>query len=173
VVCKKATRHGQKFITTGSRIYLFQLTGSGRISGYSLVQGGLLGPAVVGGTSSVPDQILVINTLTGARAVWHGWAKVFGARVLSFTNESRELVFLGTTRCTPARTSGSCRELRAVSHPAAGGQLGNSRLLLPLSALIRSPLAAQCRPYLRNGQRLDRSWPTDQADARRRQQRLL
>jgi hypothetical protein len=40
VVCKKATRHGQKFITTGSRIYLFQLTGSGRISGYSLVQAG-------------------------------------------------------------------------------------------------------------------------------------
>jgi hypothetical protein len=62
-----------------------------------------VGPAVAGGTSSVPDQILVINTLTGARAVWHGWAKVFGARVL------------------------------------AGGQLGNSRLLLPLSALIRWP----------------------------------
>jgi hypothetical protein len=64
---------------------------------------------------------------------------VFGASVLSFTNEGHELVFLGVTRCTPARTSAKCRELRAVSHPAAGGQLANSRLLLRLSALIRSP----------------------------------
>lgn len=160
LVCQKTVRHGQEYQTTGSRIYRFRVTGSGRISGYSLVPGGLLGPhtvdamtvapdgsqvavtvgpAVIDSTSSRPDQILIINTRTGARAVWHGSAKVFGAEVLSFIHQGRDLVFVGVTRCTPSKHSARCRTLRAVSTAAPGGQIDSSRTLLPLAALLRTP----------------------------------
>ncbi|HEY7014036.1 MAG TPA: hypothetical protein VH480_14845 [Streptosporangiaceae bacterium] len=159
LACQKSVQRGQTYLTTGSRIYRFQLTGSGRVSGYSLVPGGLLGkhtvealtaapdgsrvavtvgPAVIGGTSPVPDQILIINTRTGARAVWRGSAKLFGAEVNSFIHDGRDLVFVGTTRCTPSKHSATCRALRTVSTAAAGGQLDSSRRLLPLSALLRT-----------------------------------
>lgn len=158
LTCQKSTQRGQTYLTTGSRIYRFQVTGSGQVSGYSLVPGGLLGkhtvealtaapdgarvavtlgPAVIGGTSSAPDQILIIKTRTGARAVWRGSAKLFGALVNSFIHDGRDLVFVGITRCTPSKHSAACRALRTVSTAAPGGQLDGSRLLLPLSALLR------------------------------------
>jgi hypothetical protein len=159
LVCQKSVRHGQGYQTTGSRIYRFQVTGSGRVSGYARVPGGLLGshavesitaapdgsqvavtvgPAVIGATASRPDQILIINTRTGARAAWHGSAKVFGAEVLSFIHQGRDLVFVAITRCTPSKHSATCRTLRAVSTAAPGGQLESSRVLLPLAALLRT-----------------------------------
>ena len=159
LVCQKSVQHGQEYQVTGSRIYRFQLTGSGRVSGYSLVPGGLLGkhtvdaltaspdgsrvavtvgPPVIGGTASAPDQILIINTRTGTRAVWRGSAKLFGAEVVSFIHQGRELVFVGITRCTPSKHSATCRTLRMVSTAAPGGQLDSSRVLLPLSALLRT-----------------------------------
>ena len=135
--------------------------GSGQISGYSLVPGGVLGrhqleaisaardgkevavalaPAALGEFSSpsAPANLLVINTMTGARAVWHGGAKVFSAGDLTFTDNGRALEFLGITRCPQAKRSG-CEELRAMSPATAGGQLDSSRLLLRMSALARSP----------------------------------
>ena len=159
LVCQKSVQHGQEYQVTGSRIYRFQLTGSGRVSGYSLVPGGLLGkhtvdaltaapdgsrvavtvgPPAIGGTAAAPDQILIINARTGARAVWRGSAKLFGAEVVSFIHHGRDLVFVGITRCTPSKHSATCRTLRMVSTAAPGGQLGRSRVLLPLSALLRT-----------------------------------
>lgn len=159
LVCQKSVQHGQEYQVTGSRIYRFQLTGSGRAGGYSLVPGGLLGkhtvdaltaapdgsrvavtvgPPAIGGTASAPDQILIINTRTGARAVWRGSAKLFGAQVVSFIHHGHDLVFVGITRCTRSKHSATCRTLRMVSTAAPGGQLDSSRLLLPLSALLRT-----------------------------------
>lgn len=159
LVCQKSVQHGQENQVTGSRIYRFQLTGSGRAGGYSLVPGGLLGkhtvdaltaapdgsrvavtvgPPAIGGTASAPDQILIINTRTGARAVWRGSAKLFGAQVVSFIHHGHDLVFVGITRCTRSKHSATCRTLRMVSTAAPGGQLDSSRLLLPLSALLRT-----------------------------------
>lgn len=159
LVCQKSVQHGQEYQVTGSRIYRFQLTGSGRAGGYSLVPGGLLGkhtvdaltaapdgsrvavtvgPPAIGGTASAPDQILIINTRTGARAVWRGSAKLFGAEVVSFIHHGHDLVFVGITRCTRSKHSATCRTLRMVSTAAPGGQLDSSRLLLPLSALLRT-----------------------------------
>jgi hypothetical protein len=166
VVCQKTARHGKGFVVTGARIYQFRLSGSGGISGYSLVPGGVLGqhrvedvaasldgaqlavtvgPASLSATSPEQADVLVINSQTGVRAIWHGGVKVFGAADLTFTSGGRELQFLGRTRCgqatgtTKARGAATCRELRAVSPAAAGGELDSSRLLLRLSALIRSP----------------------------------
>jgi hypothetical protein len=157
LVCERPARHGQG--SAGSRIYRFQLTDSGRVSGLSMVPGGQLGPrtvdaitaspdgaqvavtvgpAVLGGRASVPDQIVVINTRTGTRAVWRGSATLFRAEVLSFIHQGRELVFVGIKRCNPSPHSATCRTLRAVSTASPGGQLDSSRLLLPLSALLRS-----------------------------------
>ena len=47
-------------------------------------------------------------------------------------------MFVGITRCTPSKHSATCRTLRTVSTAAPGGQLDSSRVLLPLSALLRS-----------------------------------
>lgn len=159
LVCQKTTRHGQGYQTTGSRIYRFQVTGSGRVSGYSLVPGGGLGkhtaaaltaapdgslvavtvgPAAISGAASRPDQILIINTRTGARAVWRGSAKLFGAEVISFIHQGRDLAFVAVTKCTPSKHSATCRTLRVVSTAAPGGQIESSRVLLPLSALLRT-----------------------------------
>ncbi len=159
LVCERPAGHGQGSMRTASRIYRFQLTDSGRVSGLSLVPGGQLGPpavdaitaapdgaqvavtvgpAVIGGRPSVPDQIMIINTRTGTRAVWRGSATLFRAEALSFIHQGRELVFVGVKRCTPSPHSATCRALRAVSTASPGGQLDSSRLLLPLAALLRS-----------------------------------
>lgn len=158
--CQKIQKAGTKYTVTGSRIYRVRLTGSGQVSGYSLLPGGVLGrhrleaiTATLNGSEvavtlgpaaleefsspSAPADVLVINTKTGARAVWRGGPKVFNAGGLTFTTNGRELEFLGTTRCPQAKRS-RCEQLRAISPATAGGQLDNSRLLLQLSALARS-----------------------------------
>jgi hypothetical protein len=160
IVCQQVSGQGVHAVVTGSRIYGFHLTASGRISDFSPVPGGVLGrrsaqsltalpggaevavtvgPARLDARPSALDEIYVISTRTGARAVWHRSAKVPGATVLSFTDQGNELVFLGAVPCGPQEHA-RCRELRAVSPATAGGQLSHSRLLLPLSALDRSPL---------------------------------
>jgi hypothetical protein len=157
--CQRAHKaHGQ-FVFTGSRVYRFQLTRSGRISGYSLVTGGTFGRGWVedltasdGGeevavtigparirASQAPVRLVVINTQTGAHAVWHGGPVVSSAGNLAFTHQGTQLTFGTSVRCGPAGSTGRCRELRAVSPAAAGGQLDSSRLLLRFSALTSSP----------------------------------
>jgi hypothetical protein len=159
IVCQQVSGQGVHAVVTGSRIYRFHLTATGGISGFSPVPGGMLGrrsaqsltaspggaevavtvgPAKLESRSPAPGEIDVISTRTGARAVWHRWAKMPDAAVLSFTDQGNELVLLGAVPCGP-QGHARCRELRAVSPAAAGGQLSHSRLLLPLSALDHSP----------------------------------
>jgi hypothetical protein len=159
MICEKKAQRSKNSVITGSRIYRFQLTGSGRVSGYSLIPGGVLGahslggisaspdgsqlavgegPATVGVPSSVPDDVLVINTRTGAHAVWRGGTEVRSTADLTFTDNGRDLEFIGAQQCAQARSGTACEQLRAVSPPAAGGQLDSSRVILPLSALAHS-----------------------------------
>jgi hypothetical protein len=159
--CQKIHKVGAKYTVSRSWLYEARLTGSGQVSDYSLVPGGVLGPhrlegigatldgsqvAVTLGPSalyefsspSAPADVLVLNTKTGARAIWHGGPKVFSAGHFTFTGNGHELKFVGAARCPQAKRFG-CEELRAVSPGTAGGQLDSSRLLLRLSALARSP----------------------------------
>jgi hypothetical protein len=41
MICEKKAQRSKNSVITGSRIYRFQLTGSGRVSGYSLIPGGV------------------------------------------------------------------------------------------------------------------------------------
>jgi hypothetical protein len=161
VICQKVAAHGAS--VTGSRIYRFHLTASGRVAGYSLVPGGSLdGLRVTGVTASadgsevavstvpggpassaVSADIVVINTRAGTRAVWHAAPAIpakmsFGVNGLSLTANGRELVYLAVPRCIRGRckSTGNGEEVRALSPAAEGGQISSSRILVRQSALV-------------------------------------
>ena len=164
MVCQGIAAKGVHPVVTGSRIYRFHVTSSGRIGGYSLVRGGMLagrqadglaaaadgsevavttGPAAAAGAAG-SAEVMVINTRTGARAVWHNAPAVPGQMALnvvdmSFTADGHELAFLGIPRCIkgPCTPTGNGEEVRAVSPAGQGGNLTNSRLLVRQSALVR------------------------------------
>ena len=163
IICQQETGKTGRSTITGSRIYRFQLTSAGRISGYSLVPGGSLDGLQVSELAATPDgsevavsagpagqasrsapaSITVINARTGARAVWHGTAAVpgkmaFGVSDLSLTADGRKLVYLAIPRCIAGRCAptGNGEEVRAVSPAAQGGQLARSRLVARQSALV-------------------------------------
>jgi hypothetical protein len=109
-----------KPLSVRTYIYRFQVTSSGRITGYSLVRGGVLkgmfadniaatpdgselavevtGIAGTLYTNTLPGGILVINTRTGSTALWKagpnvpGTLQYAGANDLSFTADGRDLV---------------------------------------------------------------------------------
>ena len=167
MVCQQHTGPRNDPQVTGSRIYRFQLTARGRIPRYTLMPGGSLDGLSVGRVTSSADgtevavstvpagppssrvsaDIMVINTRTGARAVWHGSPAVpgtmaLGPNDLSLTADGRELACLAIPRCIRGhcKSTGNGEEVRAVSPAAAGGQLSSSRLLARQSALV--PLAS-------------------------------
>lgn len=156
VICEKVAKQGKLFAVTGARIYRFQLTRSGRIGGYSPVPGGVLGrhraggitatpggsqiavtvgQAVLGARQSVAAVVYVIDTQTGARAIWHGGQQVFSVGALTFTDNGTALEFVGLKKCAQGRGGTACEQLRIVSPAAAGGQLDGSHVVLPLPAL--------------------------------------
>ncbi|HEY5355016.1 MAG TPA: hypothetical protein VIK57_21440 [Streptosporangiaceae bacterium] len=164
LACQTHTGPRGKQVITGSRIYRFHLTAAGRIAGYSLVPGGSLGGLSAGEVTAAANgseiavgtlpaghvspsesaDIMVINTRTGARAVWHSSPAVPGkmalaAGDLSLTADGRELVYLGTPRCIAGhcQPTGNGQEVRALRPAAAGGQLSSSRLLVRQATLGR------------------------------------
>ncbi len=168
VACQRA--HGiQHFVVTGTRIYRFRLTGSGRIPGYSLVPGGDLGAVELHHMAATPDgaqlavgttpgngtrtpSIEVINTQTGARAVWHNGTGApgttqYGIGDLSWTRAGRELVFQATI-CKPG--GGQCAsggQWRVIRHAATGGDLDSSKLLL-----LKSSLTGHAQGYINDSE---------------------
>lgn len=120
-----------------TRIYRFQVTGSGRISGYTPVSGGVfrgLWPSTIAAspdgsavavemarplpsgrlmTNTVPAGIYVIDTSTGHRALWHsgpyvpGAVQYAGAASISFTRDGSELV-VTQARCHRSRYLSQC-----------------------------------------------------------------
>jgi hypothetical protein len=140
---------------TSSRLYRFRVTAAGKVTDFSLVQGGILGRFSASGVAVTPGGteaavalaapqsssdasygVLVINTRTGARALWRMGTSaskmvLSGVGDLSLTSNGRELAFLASAKC-PAGTSTGCtkgRQLRAVSPALAGGELASSRLV--------------------------------------------
>jgi hypothetical protein len=157
LACQRSHLVGHHFVIAGTRIFRFQLTASGRIRGYSPVPGGRLAGLGVGHMAATPDgsqlamtvakgfgpggDVLVVNTQTGSRAVWHNGTgaagrTLFGLGDLSWARGGRELVFQGTVKC-PGGTAGGCvpgMQWRVLQPPSAGGQLGSARLLVAKSA---------------------------------------
>ena len=163
LACQKSSGH--PFVVTGTRIYRFQLTSSGRVSGYSLVPGGDLGAVSVSRMAATRDgaqlavntspdngtrtaSIQVINTQTGARAVWHNGTGApgttqFGVGDLSWTRAGRELVFQATV-CKPGGTQCAFGgQWRVIRHAATGGELDNSKQLL-----LKSSLTGHAQGYI-------------------------
>ena len=158
MICQRSAGGAAGAAVTGARVYRFRVTGAGRVSGYSLVPGGVLAGLQAGKLAVSADDseiaittatgaarttaIMVISTRTGARAVWHVPPAVpgkmtFSAADLSFTADGRELAFLAVPWCPhgPCRPTGNGEEVRAVSPAAQGGSLASSRLLLRQSSL--------------------------------------
>jgi hypothetical protein len=145
------------YVVTGTRIYRFRLTGSGRIHGYSPVPGGELGSgaaatrmaatpdgawlAVSVNAGTPPGSILVLNTRTGARAVWRNGSgapgdPVLGVGDLSWARAGHELVFQ-SSRCTHTRIirCDTDQQWRVLTGPSTGGRLSGSTLLIRKTAL--------------------------------------
>jgi hypothetical protein len=157
---------------SGERIYRFRLTSAGHISGLSPLPGGLLGAgqmadamaaspdgsrlafglAQVFGKNPPADQLVVINTVTGAKSTWRGGVarpgfKWFKVASLSWTGDGKELAVLGQwTRMdsgfySEAGPAGRIAEVRGIDLASGGGRVTGGRLLLRQSAVF--PYIAQ------------------------------
>jgi hypothetical protein len=148
------------------QIYRFRLTAAGHVAGFARVPGPGLRPgwaadalaasadgsrmavgASYNGNHVNPgpeqsDQVVVINTHTGAQRVWQGGSlaggyKFFRVGNLSWARNARELAVLGAwcrqpsptagdENCSPARQA----QLRAINPAGPGGSVVDGRLLL-------------------------------------------
>jgi hypothetical protein len=147
---------------TDARIYQFRVTSSGKVRSYAPVRGGDLGVLQPVHLAVSPDgsqiavaasppagnapadntaqaRIVVINTRTGARAIWRNPPAAPGAirfydLDVSFAASGRELVFLGTRTCGPTGNQVKCphwdQQVRALAPASGGGQLNAGRILL-------------------------------------------
>jgi hypothetical protein len=166
----------------GEQMYRFRLTGAGRVTQFARVPGGSLRPGwaadalavspdgslvavgayydrehhLHGNTYRGPDrsdQLVVINTVTGAQTIWRGGQPAHGYRYfrlasLSWTASGRELAVLGEW-CRAASNPGGegcprqerLAQLRAIDPAGRGGNVLAGRLLLAQSP--RLPYLAQ------------------------------
>jgi hypothetical protein len=164
-----ATRHYALGMPYAVQIYRFQVTATGQVTGYSVIPGGVLhGPFLINSFAASADgsevavsllgdgpswygqKIVVINTATGARAVWHAPENVRGkvylvidaADEMSFTGDGRELVFVADPECIRSKDSPPCQpstgtEVLALSPANRGGDVTSGRVLLRQSSIMR------------------------------------
>jgi hypothetical protein len=156
VTCVRAVV--RRNLILGTRLYRFQVTGAGRVGGYRLVRGGVFGRGLLVGSPAVtpdgsglavdlgsaktgaPLGTWVINTRTGAHAVWRGSVLpggiLFQGRQLSFSRDGRDLAFFGNAKC--AKKGSSCKSpgqaMVEVSAASAGGSIGKGRVVYTESA---------------------------------------
>jgi len=166
LVCQSATGPQSYAKVLESRIFQFHVTRSGLVTDEVPVRGGMLGRLLVHSIAATPDgsevavivypgnhpadlhrtppDVIVIDTRTGARAIWHGAPPVSGKTVywpqdISLTADGQRLVFLTAPQCfqTGCTTHGS-QQMRVVIHPASrGGQLNSAAVLIHLSSVLR------------------------------------
>jgi hypothetical protein len=171
LVCQRATGPQSYAKVLESRIFRFHVTSSGRVTGDLPVRGGVLGGLLVRSIAATPDgseiavivypgshppdlhrtppDVIVINTRTGAHAIWHGAQPGSGKTVywpqdISLTADGQRLVFLTQPQCfqTGCATHGG-QQMRVVNHPASGGgQLNSARVLVRLNSVLRLSLAS-------------------------------
>ena len=157
---------------SGERIYRFRLTSTGHVSGFSPLPRGLLGAGQMAdymaaspsgsllafglaqtfGNNPPADQLVVINTVTGAKMTWRGgvarpgfkWLKIAS---LSWTGDGRKLVVLGQWTRTDSGfysetgPAGRVAEVREIDLASGGGRVSAGRLLLRES--VQFPYIAQ------------------------------
>jgi hypothetical protein len=143
-----------------ARIYQFRVTSSGQVSGLAPVPGGRLGAIKVNAMAVSPNgaeiainllppesaevrpgqsRILVINALSGERALWRnapstGHASLIRVYPVSFSSGGRSLVFVGLPIC-PHKNPVSChnaKQVRVLSPASQGGYFSASSLLMTL-----------------------------------------
>jgi hypothetical protein len=136
-----------------TRIYRFQVSGSGRVSGFGLLPGGNL-PKVEGRNMAVTadgsllavvdvgskPEVLVINTKTGSHAAWRSDELPGGAFLtpgdVSFARGDRDLAIFGSDNCAHGAVCKPAQEMRVVSTPAKGGAISSGRRVLIKSQLV-------------------------------------
>jgi hypothetical protein len=166
LVCQRATGPESYAKVLESRIFQFHVTTSGLVTSDQPVRGGALGGLLVQGIAATPDgseiavivypgshppdlhrtppDVIVIDTRTGARAIWHGAPPVSGKTVywpqdISLTADGQRLVFLTEPQCfQPPCTTRGGQQMRVVIHPASGGgQLNSAAVLVRLDSVLR------------------------------------
>lgn len=166
VVCQKPFPLGSSPAALGrTRLYLFTLTRSGRVASYSPVPGGALAGLWLGGLAASQDgtrivvtvdagsadhgairakDVLVINTRTGQRSVWHGIPQVRGRpyyaiAALSLTTHGTELAYLVQPLCGHGEypCNNVSEEIRTIRLTPDGGSLAGSQVVLRQSAIMR------------------------------------
>jgi hypothetical protein len=165
LVCQGTTGPQSYAKVLESRIFQFHVTGSGLVTGDLPVRGGVLGGLQVQSIAATrdgseiavivypgshppdlrrtPPDVIVIDTRTGAHAIWHGAAPVSGKTVywprdISLTADGQKLVFLTEPQCfqTGCTTNGG-QQMRVVIHPASGGgQLNSAGVLVRLNSVL-------------------------------------
>jgi hypothetical protein len=179
LVCEKHARPPTAGPVLESRIFQFRVTAAGHISGYVEVRGGSLARLAVAAIAATPDgseiavivypgthsgppvkiptDIFVINTRTGAHAIWHAARPVPGKIVywpswpqqISLTANGQDLAFLTEAQCFQPSKGPKCKfppnsgpQVRVASPAAAGGQLNSTPVLIRLSPVLRRSAAA-------------------------------
>jgi hypothetical protein len=166
LVCQRATGPQSYAKVLESRIFQFHVTSSGRVTSDLPVRGGALGGLLVQGIAATPDgseiavivypgshppdlhrtppDVIVIDTRTGARSVWHGAPPVSGNTVywpqdISLTADGQKLAFLTQPQCfQPGCTTKGGQQMRVILHPASGGgQLNSAAELINLGSVLR------------------------------------
>jgi hypothetical protein len=168
LVCQSSARQGSPATSTKARIYRFQITTAGRVSSYVPVPGGALADLNVRAITATPDgseiammvypgsvhnfaptipvDVVVINTRTGARASWHAARPLPGRSVywpeqISLTADGERLAFLTKPQCFRAKNGPRCaaiggQQVRLIDHAAGGGQLNTARVLVRLDSVL-------------------------------------
>jgi hypothetical protein len=165
LVCQRATGPQSYAKVLESRIFQFHVTSSGRVTGDRPVRGGLLGGLLVRSIAVTPDgseiavieypgshppdlhrtapDVIVIDTRTGAHAIWHGAPPASGKTVywpqdISLTADGQRLVFLTAPQCfQPGCTVHGGQQMRVIIHPArGGGQLNSAGVLVRLNSVL-------------------------------------
>ncbi len=100
----------------------------------------------------IPADVYMINTRTGARTIWHAakpvpYKTVYYPEDVSLTADGRDLAFLTRPQCFTSKTGPNCtvrggQQVRVAVPAVGGGQLNNTRVLLPLYSILRLSVAS-------------------------------
>lgn len=155
VTCEISVRApGSEFRQTGTRIYRFQLSGSGRIEGFRPVPGGNISGWSDSGLATTPSgaeiaisleklrgrtdvaKVVVMDTATGVQAAWLNGSLQKGTFFMpgdiSLTSDGRELAVSAENFCIPHKPPachGPAEEMLIVSPAAKGGLLSHGRVV--------------------------------------------
>jgi hypothetical protein len=138
-------------VVVGTRLYRFEVTSTGSVPGYSLVPGGTLpGRATYGltaaangseialntSTGSPPRRaigVLVVNTSTGAHALWHERGSGFIPSDFTLSPDGRDLRFVLLSLRAVYRDNA---EVAQVSPASRGGLLSSAHVLAHLAGQL-------------------------------------